>query len=120
MIDELFFGQAHHDLFILGFVIIIFSRQDGFGVEVVTIAGHLKTLQEPVSVLLNDVSVELMGCEAGDFPPGVGCEAEVGACSCYSDPPEVLIELCFVDFFDSEPADGDESAGDALCGEEEH
>lgn len=74
----------------------------------------------PVSVLLDDMSVELVDCESSDLPPGVRRKTEISPSSSYSSPPEVLVELGFINLSDSIAAHWDQSAADALACKEEH
>lgn len=75
---------------------------------------------DPVSVLLDDMAVELVHCEFCAFPPGINCSAPPGSNTCHTQVSEVLEELSFVDFADSVAADGDEMSRYAMRVEEEH
>lgn len=63
---------------------------------------------DPVSVLLDDMAVELVHCEFSAFPPCVNSSAPPGCNASNAQVPEVLEELSFVDFADSVAADWDE------------
>lgn len=58
----------------------------------------------PASVLLDNVTIELMGCEFQTFPPGIEGGEPPGSNSSYSNPSEVLVELSFIDLSDPESA----------------
>lgn len=97
----------------------VLAGNDGLGVDVVAVSGHLQVLMDPVPVLLHNMPVELVDCEASALPPGVGRESPPGSHSRHSQHSEVLVELRFVDLADTVSADGDEVAGDAVGVEEE-
>jgi len=97
---------------------IVFSGQNGLGVEIVSISGDLHVLVDPVSVLLQHVSVELVNHEAGGLPPGVGNEADPAHHTSHSHPTEVLVELSFVDLSDTETTHWDQSTPDTLGSKE--
>lgn len=99
---------------------VVLAGQQGLGVDVVAVAGDFEVLVDPVSVLLDDVAVELVHCEFRAFPPGVDRSAPPGSDAGHAEVPEVLEELSFVDLADSVAADWDEMPRYAMRVEEEH
>lgn len=97
---------------------IIFSSQDAFRVEIVTISGNLHILMNPVSVLLNHVPIELVHRKASSLPPSIGHKSHPCEHTSHTNPTEVLVKLSFVDFADTITSNGYESTSDSLSGEQ--
>lgn len=74
----------------------------------------------PVPVLLNHVTIELIDRELSRLPPGIYSETPPGSHTCNTQVPEVLEELGFIDLADSKPANGDEVSANPVGVEEEH
>lgn len=75
---------------------------------------------DPVPVLLDDVTVELVHCEFCAFPPCVDRSTPPCSNTCHAQVSEVLEELSFVNFADSVAANRDEVPRYTMCVEEEH
>lgn len=99
---------------------VVLAGEKGLGVDIVAIARYFEVLMDPVSVLLDDVAVELVHCEFCAFPPCVNRSTPPCSNTCHAQVSEVLEELSFVDFADSVAADGDEVPRYAMGVEEEH
>ena len=101
-------------------MVIFFTGEQGLRVDVVSILRNLQVLVDPVSVLLDDVSVELVHSEFSAFPPCVHCTSPPGTHTSHSQVAEVLEELSFIDLADSVPSDWDEVSADTVGVQEEH
>jgi hypothetical protein len=98
----------------------LFTGEQALRVDIVSILRHLQILMDPVPVLLNHVTVELVGRELGCLPPGIHGTAPPGTHTGHSQVSEVLEELGFIDLANTVPADGDEVSADPVGVEEEH
>lgn len=75
---------------------------------------------DPVPVLLDHMTVELMDGEFSSLPPGIHGTTPPGTHTRHSQVSEVLEELGFIDLANTVPADGNEVSTDPMGVEEEH
>lgn len=101
-------------------MVVLFTGQQTLRVNIVSVLGHLQILMDPVPVLLNHVTIELVHRELSSFPPGIHGTAPPGTHTGHSQVSEVLEELGFIDLADTVPANGDKVSADPVGVEEEH